>query len=105
MTLARLRVRAATVAAVLIVVLASVAVQPVPAAAADPTPAMCAPDPVLCPPRIYVGAAVDGLPTSTRGLDDFAAATGRSPSLASSGPRMPNRTATLPVAGRPAAES
>src|SRR3954463_4554055 len=44
--------------------------------------AACAPDPLLCPQRIYVGAAVDGLPGDPAVLDPFTEATGVSPSVA-----------------------
>src|SRR5215218_7017581 len=42
----------------------------------------CAPDPLLCPQRIYVGASVDGLPGDPAVLDSFTEATGVSPSVA-----------------------
>ncbi|MET0765648.1 MAG: glycosyl hydrolase [Blastococcus sp.] len=44
--------------------------------------AACAPDPVRCPQRIYVGASVDGLPGDPAALDAFTEATGVSPSVA-----------------------
>src|SRR3954469_6051550 len=44
--------------------------------------AACAPDPLLCPERIYVGASVDGLPGDPAALDPFIRATGVSPSVA-----------------------
>jgi mannan endo-1,4-beta-mannosidase len=44
--------------------------------------AACAPDPLLCPERIYVGASVDGLPGDPAVLDPFTEATGVSPSVA-----------------------
>src|SRR4051794_39750252 len=44
--------------------------------------AACAPDPLLCPERIYVGASVDGLPGDPAVLDPFTKATGMSPSVA-----------------------
>ena len=44
--------------------------------------AVCTPDPVLCPQRIYVGASVDGLPGDPAVLDPFTEATGVSPSAA-----------------------
>src|SRR4051794_20731121 len=44
--------------------------------------AACAPDPLLCPQRIYVGASVDGLPDDPAVLDPFTKATGVSPSVA-----------------------
>src|SRR3954465_10466519 len=44
--------------------------------------AACAPDPLLCPQRIYVGASVDGLPGNPAALDPFIRATGVSPSVA-----------------------
>src|SRR3954447_19667810 len=44
--------------------------------------AACAPDPLLCPERIYVGASVDGLPGDPAVLDPFIRATGVSPSVA-----------------------
>src|SRR4051812_6817736 len=44
--------------------------------------AACAPDPLLCPERIYVGASVDGLPGDPVVLDPFTKATGVSPSVA-----------------------
>jgi hypothetical protein len=55
------------------------------AALAVPAPAAhaaCAPDPLLCPQRIHVGASVDGLPGDPRSLDAFTQASGVSPSLA-----------------------
>src|SRR4051794_6295567 len=44
--------------------------------------AACAPDPLPCPQRIYVGASVDGLPGNPAALDPFIRATGVSPSAA-----------------------
>src|SRR4030095_5439996 len=44
--------------------------------------AACAPDPVLCPERIYVGASVDGLPGGPAVLAQFTKATGVAPSAA-----------------------
>jgi hypothetical protein len=44
--------------------------------------AVCTPDPLLCPQRIYVGASVDGLPGDPAVLDPFTEATGVSPSVA-----------------------
>src|SRR4051794_14869996 len=44
--------------------------------------AACAPDPLLCPQRIYVGASVDGLPGDPAALDAFTQTTGVSPSVA-----------------------
>src|SRR3954466_1944259 len=63
----------------------SVAVALVSAAFAVLAPtanAACAPDPLLCPQRIYVGASVDGLPDDPAVLDPFTEATGVSPSVA-----------------------
>src|SRR3954468_832131 len=63
----------------------AVAVAVVSAACAMFAPAAqaaCAPDPLLCPERIYVGASVDGLPGNPARLDSFTRATGVSPSVA-----------------------
>src|SRR4051794_39295290 len=63
----------------------SVAVALVSAAFAVLAPtanAACAPHPLLCPERIYVGASVDGLPDDPAVLDPFTEATGVSPSVA-----------------------
>src|SRR5215213_791659 len=63
----------------------AVAVAVVSAAFAVVAPAAqaaCAPDPLLCPQRIYVGASVDGLPGDPAVLDPFIRATGVSPSVA-----------------------
>src|SRR4051795_3551038 len=63
----------------------SVAVALVSAAFAVLAPtanAACAPHPLLCPERIYVGESVDGLPDDPAVLDPFTKATGVSPSVA-----------------------
>jgi hypothetical protein len=52
------------------------------AVSAPAAQAACAPDPLLCPQRIYVGASVDGLPGDPAALDAFAEAIGVSPSVA-----------------------
>src|SRR3954454_11167010 len=44
--------------------------------------AVCTPDPLRCPQRIYVGASVEGLPGDPAALDAFTRAAGVSPSVA-----------------------
>jgi hypothetical protein len=72
------RIRTGVLALAVAAMSAIFALQP-PAAEAT---AACAPDPVLCPERMYVGASVDGLPSNPGSLDPFIQATGVSPSVA-----------------------
>src|SRR3954451_2169239 len=72
----RMRARIGALAVALSVVSAVFAVL------APAAQAACAPDPLLCPERIYVGASVDGLPGDPAVLDAFTEATGVSPSVA-----------------------
>ncbi|MCZ2830421.1 glycosyl hydrolase [Modestobacter sp. VKM Ac-2986] len=71
------RLRAALLAAATVLVGAGSVLLAPPAGAAA-----CAPDPVLCPERVHVGASVAGLPRDPGALDAFTAATGVSPSSA-----------------------
>ena len=75
---ASVRTRSRTVALALGIAVMSAAFGVVAPAAQ----AACAPDPRLCPERIYVGASVDGLPGDPAVLDSFTEATGVSPSAA-----------------------